>query len=485
MSDYDNLAADATRYDPFNLDGLFGASAAACSAPSSMPDAHDMPSHYTVRSAFLPSNTVSLPHFFSMPNIFTPPRVNPFVAFTGPSLPISSGMHMTQPQGGSVAPGVSGSAGWCGSYPATAPPPRTSNAPAFAAFQSGSAAQPGAAAAMPPGSTPAASAPPPPASTMPNTSTNAGVSTGIGAHGAQPFQPASQPVLPFTPQPAVCGGVPGQWTFVPAASAPVVNESFKVNLKHPPFFNGKLSDTIVDIDLYIIDLRRFSLRSRLPFSEVCEQFFQGNARKLLDAWLRANPNLTVDELSNLIRTQFSDLQHGTYRQRARERLHRGELVMKEGDKLSDYAMRAEILFTEAVDLPEIDRINWFVRGLTPTLRGVCATDAFGQEWKSYPAMEDWVYGQEKRQRALSGASKPSTASASTSHSSHLRDIVATAVREALAARDVTSAAATTVRAAGPRTGKSAKPRRPRGTRGGKDRRKHDFPPPPVDPAVPV
>lgn len=81
---------------------------------------------------------------------------------------------------------------------------------------------------------------------------------------------------------------------------------------------------------------------------------------------------------------------------ARELLMSGKVIQRHNQSVQTYHQYFLRIVDQATGMGELDQIAWFLHGLTPALRSMCAVDTMGAPWTSLSALFDFVVGAEMR-----------------------------------------------------------------------------------------
>jgi hypothetical protein len=281
--------------------------------------------------------------------------------------------------------------------------------------------QPPAPMVQPPPQGPSA---PPPAQAPAAAPTAAAAAPGTGAAAAAPGPSAAAPTQPdpmLQDEPAVQASVdaasdgldgfkyievdgkrfrlmpdevqprPATRTNIPPVKMPAVK------MPAPPKFTGKVDKDIMDVDLWMRDVRKFAARSGLSLQDALETVTTGDARIQVD-------NMTRDPATaGLTEQQFADRFAQHFRtqvlpkaERARQDLHSGKVCMAPGSRLHEYVSKFRSVILDASPMLASDSIHWFQAGLTPELKAECHTDVRGERFTTLEALIQHAFVQEEK-----------------------------------------------------------------------------------------
>ena len=74
-------------------------------------------------------------------------------------------------------------------------------------------------------------------------------------------------------------------------------------------------------------------------------------------------------------------------------------IMQNNSSVAAYVQRFNLAVMEASDMSEPDKINWFLRGLSPTLKPYCLTDHLGVFWSDLGDLITYAYAKETMLKA--------------------------------------------------------------------------------------
>ena len=77
----------------------------------------------------------------------------------------------------------------------------------------------------------------------------------------------------------------------------------------------------------------------------------------------------------------------------------GEAKQSSSESLHKYIARFKQITKDANDMSNVDKIWWFLHGIQPNLRSMCAVDQHGQAWADLQDLIDYALGQEQRMLA--------------------------------------------------------------------------------------
>jgi hypothetical protein len=83
-------------------------------------------------------------------------------------------------------------------------------------------------------------------------------------------------------------------------------------------------------------------------------------------------------------------------QNAREKLMNGKVNQRPNQDVQSYHQYFRRITDQAVDMAEADKIAWFLQGMRPDLRTMCAVDAVGKPWQSLKPLFEYAIGAELR-----------------------------------------------------------------------------------------
>jgi hypothetical protein len=129
------------------------------------------------------------------------------------------------------------------------------------------------------------------------------------------------------------------------------------------------------------------------------------------------------------KTAFTEYYTPQVRSREREAralLHKGEHAWRPTDNVNSYVHRFQNTILHAQHgMAEVDKIEWFLQGLSPTMKRECVVDHVGREWTRLSDLIEFARGQERRRTILSAytasgsGSKPSPAAAAATAGSQV------------------------------------------------------------------
>ncbi|EFJ42441.1 hypothetical protein VOLCADRAFT_97452 [Volvox carteri f. nagariensis] len=125
---------------------------------------------------------------------------------------------------------------------------------------------------------------------------------------------------------------------------------------------------------------------------------EGAAKTWHDDWTIARLQYTSEQLLEALLIRFAP-QIQTRELEALEKLAAGQHQMRANETVAAYHSRFEALIAPIPDLREVDRIFWFIRGLSAEFSGECATDRDGKPFQEYTKLVQHTLGVEARQLA--------------------------------------------------------------------------------------
>ncbi|EFJ40577.1 hypothetical protein VOLCADRAFT_99601 [Volvox carteri f. nagariensis] len=125
---------------------------------------------------------------------------------------------------------------------------------------------------------------------------------------------------------------------------------------------------------------------------------EGAAKTWHDDWTNARLQYTSEQLLDALLIRFAP-QIQTRELEALEKLAAGQHQMRANETVAAYHSRFEALIAPIPDLREVDRIFWFIRGLSSEFSGECATDHDGKPFQEYAKLVQHTLGVEARQLA--------------------------------------------------------------------------------------
>lgn len=124
-------------------------------------------------------------------------------------------------------------------------------------------------------------------------------------------------------------------------------------------------------------------------------------REFVESWIKNHGTLTAvnvnDFANDLVRaydkTEFNPAHT------ARDKLYAGEAKQTSTESLHKYIARFKQITKDANDMSTVDKIWWFLHGMHPNLRSMCAVDQNGQAWENLQDLIEYALGQEQRMLA--------------------------------------------------------------------------------------
>jgi len=122
---------------------------------------------------------------------------------------------------------------------------------------------------------------------------------------------------------------------------------------------------------------------------------KGLAKAWHDDWSYANKGYTSQSLLTALQARFAP-QILSREMEARDKLDQGKHTMRHGETLSSYQSRFESILADLPLMHDSEKVYWFLRDLSATLVGQCATDFQGNPFSEYSALVQHARGEELR-----------------------------------------------------------------------------------------
>lgn len=173
-------------------------------------------------------------------------------------------------------------------------------------------------------------------------------------------------------------------------------------LPSPPKFRGDLDTHITDVKVWLEHIMAYLSEHGKDFCTYLPYYLEGKALE----WgrgqitmLRAESRLTAQQLQQDFLLRYDDLLF-TPAKKSRDKLYDRSYAQIKGEAYAAYTQRFREIVRDVTDMSHADKIEWFVRGLSPALEAACTTNR-GRMWENLDELIEYANGKDIAMRITS------------------------------------------------------------------------------------